>query len=112
MEVPDSTPPKVPPKAKQEKEEDNDDMEDVFSGNAYIPSTLSKGKDEDTKSKLKMGDKSDVSNEATPLPRGRRPINTLVNKSDSKVKDSRDSFSPPEIIDGNFIKVSLDNSVP
>lgn len=104
MGVPDSTPPKIPP---QEKQDDDNDLEDVFSGNAYIPSTLSRGRDDDTKSKLKMADKSDVSNEATPLPRGRRPLNTAVNKSDSKIKDSRDSFSPPEIIDGNFVKVNF-----
>ena len=103
MGVPDKTPEKSSTQHKQVEI----DEEDVFSGNAYIPSTLSKGKDEDTKSKLKYGDKSDVSNEATPIPRGRKPITTAINKSDSKQRDSRDSFSPPEIIDSNFVKVSI-----
>ena len=83
-------------------EHDEDEDEDLFSG-GYVPSTMSKNKQDDSKSRDKYhtGEKSDVSNEATPLSRGRKQM--ITHDAGSRQKDSRDSFSPPEIVEGNYI---------
>lgn len=96
-----SVTPKKQPQARQiDQDEEDDDSEDIFSGGGYVPSTMTKDKAEDTKSKGKAeyGAKSDISNEATPISRRGRPLNAGLRQ-----KGSRDSFSPPEIAEGNYM---------
>ena len=88
-----------------DQDHDDEDMDDIFSGGGYVPSTFSKNKADDTKSRDKFmsGVKSDASNEATPITRGRRPMVTQHSDIAGKKKESRDSFSPPEITEGNYM---------
>ena len=83
-------------------DEDEDDMDDLFSGGGgYVPSTLSKN----------MGDekKGDASNEATPNSRLRRPLTGINNNSGSKQRDSRDSFSPPDFGEESYNNKNAQN---
>jgi hypothetical protein len=94
--------PKKTAKFKDGDIEQEEDADDLFSG-GYVPSTVSKVKQDDSKSKDKYhtGGKSDFSNEATPVARGRTKM--ITSDTPGKVKDSRDSFSPPEIAEGNYM---------
>lgn len=101
MEAPDtrdaqskaSVTPKKVVQIKNSDDEEEDMEEDLFSG-GYVPSTMSKNVDDK---------KGDASNEATPIARGRRPLAGANKDSGSRQKDSRDSFSPPEIGENQFI---------
>ena len=81
------------------KKEDDDD-EDIFSG-GYVPSTIARNKGmDDTKSR----GKSDVSNEATPISRGRKQMIASGDTSGGFKRGSRDSFSPPDATEGNYMQ--------
>ena len=89
--------PSITPKknTKFQAENLNDDEEDIFSGEGggYIPSTLSRNRPEDSKSRVK----SDISEEATPISRGRRKMIGGIQR------DSKDSFSPPDATENNYL---------
>ncbi|CAI2372203.1 unnamed protein product [Moneuplotes crassus] len=75
------------------------DEDDIFSGEGvgYVPSTVSKNRQDDSKSR----GKSEDSDEITPLSRGRKKMVTAGGSSAFQ-KGIRDSSSPYDRTDGNF----------
>ncbi|CAI2373653.1 unnamed protein product [Moneuplotes crassus] len=88
----------TPSKSKKPQIGHEDFDDDIFSGEGgYVPSTVSKNKQDDSKSR----GKSDASDENTPLARGRKRL-LPAGSATGIQKDSRDSFSPPDAPDPNY----------